>query len=1086
MRNNSIIQSTKIGHNINMGAHSNVEIGNIIISSLSSNDLSICIKKFFYAITHRDWKKANILLTTLNNLNSLDCECKNLLRILQYKLHLSQKENAKIDLNLFIELLRSEEANRVIKDAVESIYLHHLSLSSIIDTKKRYENSEYRGSFCTEVFYETLANEKDLSQALETRNNLFEHELCSLVRCAIRNEHFEIAVTLSEDLNYRFPNRNSTILCALSKSYMLNKIIDSKHIWIIDSKLMKELKEQIELSLKLIENCDDPRIIHIATILLAITKFQEPDLIDICKNNIQEAEKIIPKISILLTNNENSSITAKEILKKEELNINKEDSYQILSAMMDGSITSRELQQWLNKGGDIIEQDNAIKEFIKIFLQAIVCEPKNTQKIIKLSQKIEDFLTNYFSELNRFNIQAIHKLCEILMTLNLPTFVISLIKPFLPNSPWCSPILEVYAQALLDADQLSLLDELLEKMEGINENYRFMSIQIEKVILSENIPKATQLLEIALTKFKYSCYYWKLQLYLSNLAKRPHKELKFTISKIPKDILKKYSIEGLRLLYLIAKTDIHLAESFILEWFIDNPTEMAINVTNFHINNIEHYKNTLDIAYPSERCAIAVKYSLGKDIFQKLIVDDCSTNEYLLDSNSPLGKLLKNANVGDTLELGMVSYKVIEKLPPIVAAFQISLKIRNDINPGTDCFYQFPIEDNSVEGMLKQIDPIYNHKKLCDPEINGQVIPILMRLNKTHKYDLVKGSLLYLCDKNSNLSFNLYSGGKTIKDAVILDVLSLSYLSLTGFCHGLIRNGIKIYITRETKEIVSKWLKQTGSPDYFSITKSQNHFVKITADDIAKDTTFNNLNSLFRMCDLIHPEIGNMPEEIIKIRDNIDISHYSSIRASISHSIPLLCLDIEFCSLYNQLDILLANAAQFINDCKLSTLTEKSKHVECHIQYGLNVPISYEDLVQLCGKEEKGQYLATQLLKMYPNNYPSTNTALYVLTRCCLLAICNAYINEQTDYKLDFSEWRYTQHIVYACSQSAMLSLQGNTSEQRLARLISQVINKLRIVNGARKLALILFSQFAHGHFLDVKQIEIELKELLTIENCTE
>ncbi|HDR1906208.1 TPA: hypothetical protein QB652_002180, partial [Pasteurella multocida] len=89
------------------------------------------------------------------------------------------------------------------------------------------------------------------------------------------------------------------------------------------------------------------------------------------------------------------------------------------------------------------------------------------------------------------------------MTLNLPTFVISLIKPFLPNSPWCSPILEVYAQALLDADQLSLLDELLEKMEGINENYRFMSIQIEKVILSENIPKATQLLEIALTKFKY-------------------------------------------------------------------------------------------------------------------------------------------------------------------------------------------------------------------------------------------------------------------------------------------------------------------------------------------------------------------------------------------------------------------------------------------------------------------------------------------------------------------------------------------------------------------------------------------------------
>ncbi|EKO3839639.1 hypothetical protein NTE14_005423 [Vibrio harveyi] len=451
-----------------------------------------------------------------------------------------------------------------------------------------------------------------------------------------------------------------------------------------------------------------------------------------------------------------------------------------------------------------------------------------------------------------------------------------------------------------------------------------------------------------------------------------------------------------------------------------------------------------------------------------------------MDINSPLGELLNDIEVGEEFELGIASYKVVEKLPPIVGAFRISTNIRNDINPGTDCFYQLSIEGDGVEGILKHIEAMSQQKQLIDAQIEGQTIPLLMRLNQTHKNELMRGSLLYLCDRESNLGFKLYSGGVIIKESVVLDVISLAYLSITGFCHGLLRTQITPYITRETKEVVSSWLEQVGRADYFSIAKVDSGFIKMTADDVAKDNTVNNLSLLLERCSLISPKSFDMPEMITSVRDILDISHYSSLKASISNSIPIFCLDSMFCSLYEQLGVPLANVNQLITDAKVATQMVESRHVECHVHYGLAAPIMHQDVVELCRQKEKGQYLAAQIIKMYPNDYPSSDTALSVLTECCLKSICSTCLNLNGNFAL--SEWRFTEHIVYAACEASMQCLKGDTCEQRLAGLISNVLEILSSTLDAKDMAIQLFRRFVQGHFLSAQQINIELMAFKAID----
>ncbi|TOB84683.1 hypothetical protein CGJ97_24155, partial [Vibrio parahaemolyticus] len=212
----------------------------------------------------------------------------------------------------------------------------------------------HKGSFTDEVFFENLASKEHLIEKIaKGLSDIYEYELCSLVRCAIRCEDFQQAVNLSTVLRNRYANANSEILLALSKSYLLNRVIDGKHFWLINRDQMQDLEEQISNALHLAKKSNDSRTVQLAAILLATTQFQASDLIDICLENIDEAKKVIPNICSNLPTDAGSSVSVKQILKQEDLQLSEQDFSQISTAVVSGSIKNREVRKWLDKGGDV-------------------------------------------------------------------------------------------------------------------------------------------------------------------------------------------------------------------------------------------------------------------------------------------------------------------------------------------------------------------------------------------------------------------------------------------------------------------------------------------------------------------------------------------------------------------------------------------------------------------------------------------------------------------------------------------------------------------------------------------------------------
>lgn len=1076
-----VAQGTCIGHNINAAENANVTIGDLNITSLSSNDLVTYTKQLLKFFTHRDWVTAEAYLNSLKSLTSLDDECKSLLMLLQYKFSLLTGSNKEINPDVFLELLRSPRSGAVIKDVVESIYIHYLSIESKSNAKERFSKSLYKDAFTHEVFYEVLANSEDLGTKIKSgTSDFFECELCSFVRCSIRCKNFELAIELSKVMFDKYKNINSEILLSLSLAYRLHECIEGKHYWLINFELMSELEERINNCINLSKDNSDTRIVQIAAVLLASTCFQSVACSDICIENLEEAEKVIPKIRDFLCIGEekiDNAGSAKKILNKEELNISEQEFTQVSSAFIEGSLTERHIRKWLDSGGTVASTSDPAKEFIHIVLSSMICGIDDRQQKFNLSKRLEAFIESNQDGLNEFNVHALQQLSVNLGHIGLPLHVVKLVEPILPLAPWASPIIDIYAESLLACDQLKKLDELLLSMNNGEDSFRLLAVKVERAHISNDYIRAIALSELAISKYEHSCFYWAQLLRASYSENIEPYKIQLIVSRIPKESIKSFSFDGLNLLHLVAKSDLSLAESVAMEWFIDDPVGMATNVTNLHFSNLKRNNDLTKNVYPSERCSTAFVYTKRGRTYTKLLVDDCNSSEYLLNPDSPLGELLSDMDVGEEAKEGMSTIKLIEKLPAIVGAFRISINIRDDINPGDDCFYSLSInEEDGVEGMLKQIDSISQQKQTIEHEIDGKAIPILMRLKHSHETDIVKGAFIYLCDEASNKTLNLSSEGKVVDEAVIVDVLSIAYFCLTGLSKGLIQLGVKVYVTQETHDLVISWLDDMSRTDFLSIAKVGDNFIKTTANDIAKDNNISNLKELIESCEILIPSSLNMPEILTNMKDVVDISHYSSLKTSISHSIPFFCVDHAFCQLYRQQNVILADVYKLTVDAKLASNSIEASLAECHIQFNLPVPLSHQDIIELCSQESKGQYLASEVIKKYPNNYSSSESALHVLTNSCLKSISSAYLGVKS--RFDLSEWKYTEHIVYACSRSSMVCLKGETCEKRLALLIFHVLETFKTMEDVTKFTLTFFRRFVHGHFLDVKQIDLELNTL--------
>lgn len=126
-----------------------------------------------------------------------------------------------------------------IKDVVESINIRNLSRLSVIEAKKDNETSINKGSFTAEVFYERLASNEDLIQALSQDTSLSGYVRWLDVQFDVKVSKWQLNLQV---LKTKYPNDNSKILLSFIKAHHIYKIIGGKHFWLIDYDQMKELE----------------------------------------------------------------------------------------------------------------------------------------------------------------------------------------------------------------------------------------------------------------------------------------------------------------------------------------------------------------------------------------------------------------------------------------------------------------------------------------------------------------------------------------------------------------------------------------------------------------------------------------------------------------------------------------------------------------------------------------------------------------------------------------------------------------------------------------------------------------------------
>ncbi|MFW5389600.1 PIN domain-containing protein, partial [Yersinia sp. 2542 StPb PI] len=151
---------------------------------------------------------------------------------------------------------------------------------------------------------------------------------------------------------------------------------------------------------------------------------------------------------------------------------------------------------------------------------------------------------------------------------------------------------------------------------------------------------------------------------------------------------------------------------------------------------------------------------------------------------------------------------------------------------------------------------------------------------------------------------------------------------------------------------------------------------RITAEDIRKNS-YAFIQQLKLLIDISQEEKINVvdtPENLVKIKDIIDPSVFSTIQLSHANNIPWLSIDHLLCILAQKSDFPVANSYNFLNMLiNSSDFKERKESIIVSLTCGLPVPIFYGDIIILSrSNENKDIYLTAKFIEKHKS--PSNDT----------------------------------------------------------------------------------------------------------------
>lgn len=1062
------------------------------IISLAPDNIHAPVTKAIGYITSENFELADVIIATLESTNSLNFEAN--LAIKSLKLLCSKAPNIlEVD-----ELAQAKYLSKspLVLDLITAVQMRSDTLIGEPEkAKERYQKIELHGEISVNLYYRSLAEKSELIEYYD--KNKIELSLTKLISLAyglIRTDTVEYIEKISKDLNkYReLPHVSKVIL--LCNAIKINSSFFEKHFWYF-SKKEKNLLDQVLHQIKdeIRNNNIDDNFAQIVAVFLHNTDFMDKELVNLSSSSPKLINKLplevkeylefleSEDIEALSSSRFKSQVQLQNDPKTKESSKLKVQETLLLSALeyqfIEELFSNEEIKDLLDEGLSVEAEEDIVKSVCKLRL-SLVSSPKNSESRIAIEALAKPTFDKYRNEFINLRPELLIEISKGLAARELPELSLNYIDSVFREDIWFSPFIDSYIDVLSDLAQFSKLEKILNSYSKEEWSFNGWTKKIRLLQENNDLEGEVKVLEHLNNFYKENLSVW------ANLLVAYEKlgwveKIRSVKTEIPKSVFYPPSIHAWQAFFILIKNgDFEFVEPIIMDLFVSDPDSTSGPLTDLTLSLTLHGG---DSCYkPSDKlCRYGLCYILrGKkgQKLTKLIVDDYKGNHAcILDSSSPNAELLAHKKVGDQVSFGIDEYEIIEITPPFLgAAWRIAPSLRSALNDGSDAFQliELPTEKNAVESMTEALAKLTPKK---DPSIihNHPLLPIQVKGKLLGSIDLVESALQVTLDHSCVKNGMTHLGN--ISQNMILDVYSAVFISISGIFHAPSFLNTKYFMTPQTESAIQSWLVGSKKTVGRAGISDEGTLFLNDAKHPLNIKIIEGLEFLLENSSACNPQLIDLPIDLVKMKEFVDISTFSSLSASLSLGFDFLSFDTQLRSVVAEPKISFSNAQSFyLTLFDELTLSDKKFCLTILHDIKLNAPVQYKTLVDLIiTNDPSSLLLVANLLQSFKINVNQLQDVMDVLALVAFSGIRQCYfadniIDRGIGEKLLFSAFA---SVIVPCGDERYM-------EDLVAELIIRVIEKCTFSKRFTSFGLRMIEDFIHGYFLDMTYIKkiIEMK----------
>lgn len=1085
-------------HHEGSGDNVNNKIVNII-SSLRAGHLGTFVEEVLCDINHHMITSATDKLSVIRAIDNVDNSVKALLDVLEIKSRLAQdKPNQTNDNRKLRNIINNSDYPKMLIRLAESVFIELISLDDQSIAREELLRINVSEPIFNEVFFHRLATTEELDNLSTQISHRTDGELFALVKGALRVERFDIALLISDYLNEAIPSPYSFFLKFHVEVILITKKVFAKHVFHYTKDEIKQVDYYAD---QLLDNFhSNPARFSIPLMnLLSATGMNHQKLLSLAAENIENVKKHNSELAASVISATKEYILPDEIrtLKYREIDLN--GFSDMLIAVDNGLLSLEKINEWVARGGCVKSDNEYFTNLSNLLLNLWVVKPDEKNEILKLSKKAEEIIYNGHEHSNKLNPGFILRISERLLYTELPILALKFIEPFIIDAMWISPLYETYLQALYLSEKSS---EFFKRVDAINLSDKteiVLSLEAQACISYHQFDRALERASQLIKLNDKSPGNWYLLLLAHRLNKTELNIIKNIVYQIPHEILSTYNENKRQLIIEIAvNIDIHLSDKILIDWFIQEPVIVSKLLIDIHMqtldkrsyNNVE--QNTI---YPSDLCVKGVVFTDDFDSFKKIVVNGyASKHAQFVDASTPLGRVLCSMSVGEHETIpGGNEITLQEELIPYLAVYQLALDIRNKSNDGSDPFRLFTLPekmDDLVPYLTRMIGKYSTDISKLDHFLLNPELPIFLKGHHAYPTDPAKAIHNLLTYKKVCSLIRLYNDGLINQEEILLDGYTIHFLGQLGLLPVIVKTGWKICISSLTKVTLEQWLSDNLKDNFMSLAVTDKGLMRLTAKDI-KSEQFNYIREIrdfLNYCVTVPLMVSDMPDEIVKLRELIDPTVYSTLQLSIANNIPWACLDNYINQILSGMKIDVVNFYAMLN--KLSEQcnpAQKARFITAHIIWGLPVSVNYRDLFSLClSQNELDIYVLGSFLKKYGLNLDSHDAVFNYLFDIISPVMFKAVIDNKIlkgGRTHNPAYLGYEEYLFNVACDIVIKIPNGKSAEANLAYFLFLLVSRSGYLPKLNELCRLLASFYASGHFLHFDEINAQFRELAIAHN---